>query len=150
MTVARFLSRIRRTTWRQRLALAEAVILLALASLAIRLLPFRTLMAPLGRPARTDSNAKRRAERSIEARWAVRAAAPLLPWRIVCFQKGVALHLMLRRRGVASILHYGVAQSREEGVRAHVWVSAEGVDLIGGAEAREFTCLATFPAVPAL
>jgi hypothetical protein len=149
MSTARLISRLQLTTWRQRLLLAEAVLMLAGASLAIKLLPFRTLMAPLGRPARIDPDAKRRAMRTVEARWGVRAAAPFLPWRIVCFQKGVALHLMLRRRGVPSILHYGVAQAGEDGIKAHVWVSAEGVDLIGGAEARGFTCLATFPAATA-
>jgi hypothetical protein len=80
-------------------------------------------------------------------RWAVEACARRLPWRIVCFQKGVAVHRMLLRRGIPSTLHYGVAQDKERGLSAHVWVSCNGDPVIGGEEAIGYTCLATFPAV---
>jgi hypothetical protein len=76
---------------------------------------------------------------------AIRSAAPRLPWRTVCFQQGVALHWMLRRRGVASRLHYGVRQDRENGLTAHVWVSIDGANVLGGENASDFSCLATFP-----
>jgi len=61
--------------------------------------------------------------------------------------RGLAVHVMLRRRGIASFLHYGVAQS--DALKAHVWVSAAGRDVIGGEEAAGFTRLATYPPVPA-
>ena len=64
----------------------------------------------------------------------------------MCFQRGLALHLMARRRGVASVLHYGVAQDPAEGLAAHVWVSVDGHTVIGGEQAPRFTCLARFPA----
>jgi hypothetical protein len=52
---------------------------------------------------------------------------------------------MLRRRGIASVLHYGIAQGNDRGLRAHVWISADGRVVLGGAEAAEFTCVASFP-----
>jgi hypothetical protein len=54
---------------------------------------------------------------------------------------------MLQRRGVQTILHYGVAQNPERGLAAHVWVTHRGEAIIGGEEAPNFTCLATFPAI---
>lgn len=132
-----------------RLILLEALVTLALASGAIRLVSFRRIAATAGswegggeRPQPQDETIRR-------ARWAIDAWASRVPWRVVCFQKGLAIHLMLRRRGIASVMHYGVAQNLAKGLSAHVWVSAGGRDVIGGEEARGFTCLATFPAAGA-
>ena len=130
--------------------LGEALLSLAAASLAIRLLPFRRtaeLMAgSAGRASPLDPAARDRIAN--RCRWAVAYLADRVPWRAVCFQRGLALHWMLRRRGIPSTLHYGVAQGGGggEGLRAHVWVSAGERVLMGGEEAPKFACLATFPA----
>ena len=50
---------------------------------------------------------------------------------------------MLHRRGVASQLHYG-AKLEQRGMKAHVWVTVRGEDVIGGREAVGFPCLATY------
>lgn len=122
--------------------LAEALAALALASLAIAFLPFRRVAAfasPTARePARVDSEIVRRARSAITG-WSRR-----VPWRTVCFQKGLALHWMLRRRGIPSVLLYG-ARRDGEGLAAHVWVDVGGETVIGGEEAPSFACLARFP-----
>jgi hypothetical protein len=127
--------------------LAEALATLALASIAIRLLPFRKVAAAAsdhGRDARgTDPETVQRVA------WAVRAWANRVPWRTVCFQKGLALHLMLRRRGIASVLLYGVSPRVDDKLAAHVWIDVGGETVMGGAEAPRFACLARFPAEPA-
>lgn len=126
--------------------LAEALAALALASLAIALLPFRRVAAaasaPVRKPARSDPEAVRRA-RSAVIGWSRR-----VPWRAVCFQKGLAVHWMLRRRGIPSVLLYG-ARRDGEGLAAHVWVDVDGKTVIGGEEAPSFACLARFPPDPA-
>jgi hypothetical protein len=53
---------------------------------------------------------------------------------------------MLRRRGIASVLHYGAAQRPEKGLSAHVWVSVGSRIVTGGGEAPRFVRLASFPA----
>ena len=127
--------------------LGEAVAALARASVAIRLLPFKRVAAAAARETGAVSAADPAAVR--EACWAVEAAARRVPWRTVCFQKGLALHWMLRRRGVASVLHYGVGKALEgDDIAAHVWVSVGGEIVIGGEEAPRFACVATFPAAP--
>jgi hypothetical protein len=124
--------------------LAEALPALVLASLAVKLAPFRRVAAAASRPGHGGG---RPADEAFlrKARWAVEAWARRVPWRTVCFQKGLALHFLLRRRGVASVLHYGVAQDGGKGLRAHVWVTVGGRAAIGGEEAPAFTCVATFP-----
>jgi hypothetical protein len=145
MTAA--LRRLRRLSWPQRLLLAEALMTLAAVSLAIKLLPFRSVVRMASRLDQPrPGNKARRAWLIGEGRWSVEAVACRVPWKAVCFQRGLALHVMLRRRGVPSVLHYGVANTMEKGLAAHVWLTADGKTIIGGEEADAFTCLATFPA----
>jgi hypothetical protein len=119
------------------------------ASLAIRALPFRKVVGSAVRAIRPEELSPASKKVAVErAAWAVEACARLLPWRIVCFQKGLAVHWILQRRGLQTTLHYGVAQDPERGLAAHVWVTHSGEAIIGGEEAQNFTCLATFPADP--
>src|SRR4051812_31096244 len=138
------LPRLDRLTAHDWLLAGEALASLAWASLAIAFLPFRKVaeMAS-GAPARPGADLEAGLPRRI--RWAVDAWGRRVPWRAVCFQRGLAAHRMLRRRGYDSVLHYGVAQQEQKGLQAHVWVSLDGEAVIGGEEAPEFTCLATFP-----
>lgn len=124
------------------LLLAEALTALTLASLAIALLPFRKVAAAASvrgpEKAGVDSEMVRRVRGAIQG-WGRR-----VPWKAVCFQRGLALHWMLRRRGIPSVLLYGV-RHRDDGLAAHVWVDVDGVTVIGGEEAPTFACLARFP-----
>jgi hypothetical protein len=131
--------RLRPSDW---LLLAEALAALALASLAIALLPFRRVAAAASAPARRT--APRDPELVRRVRWAVQAWGRRVPWRAVCFQRGLALHWMLRRRGVRSVLLYG-ARREGDGLAAHVWVDVDGATVIGGEDAANFACLARFP-----
>lgn len=150
MGMSKSFRRWRELDWRARAVLGEAGLFLAVASLAIHLFPFRRVVAVAARRPSRPAPAPAAAARATEqARWAVEAMGRRLPWRIVCFQKGLALHMMLRRRGIASLLHYGVGQDTARGLTAHVWISTEGRIVIGGEEAPSHRCLATFPAAQA-
>lgn len=141
-----FPSRPARLGWHDAPLLLEALAMLAGASAAIRLLPFRRVAAAAGTWGRSTRRAPPDVGRTVRA---VEAWARRVPWKAVCFQQGLALHLLLRRRGVRSVLHYGVRQSPGEGLAAHVWVSVGGHPVIGGGEAPRFQCLARFPATGA-
>ena len=125
---------------RKKRLVTEAMATLLSASAAIRFLPtrrvFRLAARPLG------------AKKAVDIRdvvWAIEAVAARVPWTTVCFQKGLALQTMLRRRGIDARLHYGVGFDSSRAIRAHVWVSAEGDIVIGGREAPDFQILATMP-----
>lgn len=129
-----------------KLVLAEALALLIVASAAIKLLPFRRTAALVKGPTDRGEPAAEEQRRLVaQCRWAVGIWADRVPWRAVCFQRGLTLHLMLRRRGIRSLLHYGVAQSEDEGLRAHVWVDVNGDVVLGGGEAPRFARVASFP-----
>ncbi|HYE27119.1 MAG TPA: lasso peptide biosynthesis B2 protein [Allosphingosinicella sp.] len=124
------------------LLFAEALATLAVASAAIALLSFRRVAAAASAPARDGARSDAQTVRRV--RGAVQGWARRVPWRTVCFQRGLALHWMLRRRGVRSVLLYG-ARRDGDGLAAHVWVEVDGETVIGGEEAPNFACLARFP-----
>ncbi len=152
MSFASYLRRFRIMSGSERLLLAEATIVLTAASAAIRVLPFRRVVRAIaaspGDKHMADAEASK--EAILRTRWAIEACARVLPWRIVCFQKGLAMQWMLQRRHVPTRLHYGVRQDQQKGLSAHVWVTHQGEPIIGGEEADKHSCLATFPASEAV
>ena len=117
--------------------------LLAGASLAIRFLPFRALVRLMGRDRSWQGKAR---VNPAAVRLAIKRASVRLPWKIVCFQQGLAAHWMLRLRGVRSRLHYGIRPAGDR-LSAHVWVEAHGQVVIGEEEqGQEHHRVAVFPA----
>jgi hypothetical protein len=51
---------------------------------------------------------------------------------------------MLRLRGYGPTLHFGARNDPGSGPIAHVWVSLDSYDVVGGEEAQDFVVLATF------
>lgn len=122
--------------------LAQAVVTLAAVSMVLRVMPFRRAIRFGSVPLRP-----RRPKRTLadDAAWAVRAATRRLPWRNVCIHEGLAMQRMLRRGGVDALLHYGAAHDGDGKLQAHVWVSVDGVAVIGGEVASRFREVAVFP-----
>jgi hypothetical protein len=122
--------------------LVEAGIAVLAASLAIRLAPFRTLAARISKGAGVAPYAD--AETAYWLRRAVMAWARRLPWRTLCFEQGLAAFALLRRRGLAATLHYGAMTQGGE-LKAHVWVTSGGVEVIGCENQEDYGLLARFP-----
>jgi hypothetical protein len=118
--------------------------MLAAVSLAIRWLPFRHVMAGAGWNGSAD-RASNHAATARRVRWAVDKVADAAPWRAVCFQRGLSVHWMLRRRGIPSFLHYGIDGQAPKGISAHVWVVLGGEPLIGGEDAARHACVMIRP-----
>ena len=79
-----------------------------------------------------------------EIGWAVAAAAPFMPFRSVCLQQAMAAHAMLRRRGIASVMHFGAGKSDEKPIDAHAWLDAAGVKVTGYPVATDLAELGCF------
>jgi hypothetical protein len=135
-----------RLSWQDRLLLLEAVFCLAGAGVAIALLPFRYIGVlaafPLCWPTPPEQARLITVRR---VRWAIITTAGRVPWRCLCFQRGLAAQFMLRRRGVPSVLYYGAAQDTQNGLFAHVWVRDGNIDVLGGEISSRFAMLTTFP-----
>lgn len=122
--------------------LSEAVLALGVGAFCLAFVPFRHVarhgVQSGGRPARTRDDI-------MPVRRAVRRAARNVPWRALCFEQALATHAMLRRRGISSVLHYGVARDGPgDALKAHVWVTSGEQMVVGGEVAGQFTELARF------
>lgn len=127
--------------WRRWLLL-EAFAVLFTARCALVLLPVRWIFRWLESPVRAapasasaDAAGPDRVER---VRWAVLTVARYGPVSFVCFPQALAAHAMLRRRGIGSIMHYGVRRSADRQLRAHTWLEVDHRMLLGGESALLF------------
>ena len=128
----------------KRALLVEATGAVCVASLAVKLLPFKKAIR-LGSRASVSACSTNPVDVLSDVRWAIDAATRNLPWNAVCIQRGLAVQWMLRRRGIDARLHYGLTNDDEKVLRAHVWVDALGETLVGGEEAADYVRVATFP-----
>ena len=139
------LLRFARLPWAEQRVAGEALAELAACSLAIARLPFARAIGfgavPVARRAPEPGAAEALAMRLCGM---IEALARRVPWKAKCFQQGLALQRMLRRRGVDARLHYGIA-TLDKGLAAHVWIAAGGRTVMGGAEAVKFREVAVFP-----
>jgi hypothetical protein len=79
-----------------------------------------------------------------QTRWAILTCARRLPWRAVCFQQGLAVQFMLRQRSIPSTMFYGAALEKPDQLKAHAWVRADDIDVIGCDIANRYTVVMTF------
>ncbi len=119
--------------------------MLLLASLAVAVLPFRQLTRTIGSGRTAESDTGSNIDEIVQA---IERAERRLPVRIVCIHKSLVAHWMLRRRGIASLVHYGIRPDIDT-LQAHVWVEADGRIVMGADESTSFARVATFPATRA-
>lgn len=138
------------TLWKHRGRVAEAMVLLTFAWIALHALPFRFVAPLLGqvRPPEdglgpTETPHERNT--ALAVRRALSAARRRLPWRNSCLVQTLAGRLMLGRRGVPSLARIGVA-SRPDLDPAHAWLIAAGVDVSGGSQAPSYAPISDFVA----
>ena len=131
------------------LLLLEACACLSAASVVIWCLPFRQIAAKAGRIQRVaiELDPHSHQKEISRIKWAVEAASVRMPWRTVCFQKGLAALILLRRRKLPAVLHYGIANLAEGRLGAHVWVTSQKLPVIGYEAASAFAQVATFPSM---
>ncbi len=136
-----------RVALKRRALCIEAALLLIAAKIALRLVPFARLARTFERPARGPELGGPQRERLIlEVRRAIFGAAHALPGRYVCFPRGIAAQIMLRRRGVSTTLIYGAATLPGRGLTGHVWVMDGENGVIGHKSADGYHVLARYGA----
>lgn len=121
--------------------MAEAVTCLALARLAVVLLPFRVLSRWLGVKRGETPDAVAADARTLGVGKAVARVAERTPWRSKCLEQAIAAKAMLRRRGVESTLYLGVAR---EPFGAHAWLRVGGLNVTGGQDVGRYAVVASF------
>jgi Transglutaminase-like superfamily len=151
--VVRKLRRFGQVGGRRRALLIEAAIWLLLARVALLAVPFPTLARRLGafvpptdeRVTLAGRDASLRdAQLAEEIGWATVRAARHVPFKAVCLPQAMAARIMLGRRGVASVLHFGAAKGRDRPIDAHAWLDAAGIEVTGYPVAGQFAEIACF------
>lgn len=127
-----------RTAWPKRALVAEACVRLALAETRLRLFPLKrqglrdlvpAAHSPSVEPTAGGGQAERQA--ALDVGWAVTRIAGYFPSSAMCLAQALAARAMLRRRGIGSVLHVGVARSEAAPFEAHAWLDAAGVEVTG-------------------
>jgi hypothetical protein len=133
----------RRRSLQEWLLLIEAGSWLLLARAALRLIPVARIVRWIRRPMRKTVSGSVTAVVE-QCRWAVTAFSRNAPVRLVCFPQALALHAMLRRRGLSSEVLYGAARLEGGELVAHAWLRWDGVVIVGGETAGSFSVLDTW------
>lgn len=155
--IRRLLLRFRQIDNRRRVLLIEAVAHLLAARLALIFIPFPRLAAHIGtfvppsdpRVMQVKTGAADGQTRlAADIGWAVTRAARYLPFKAVCLPQAMAARAMLKRRRVASVMHFGAAKNAQKGadkpLDTHAWLDAAGVEVTGYPIAENFAEIACF------
>ena len=149
--IRRLLVRLGQIGQRRRALVAEAVLCLLAARLALTFVSFPRLARRLGRfvppdEARRlgDSPTAQKVQGATDIGWAVTRAARYVPFKAVCLPQAMAAQAMLKRRGIASIMHFGATRGREKPFDTHAWLDAVGIEVTGYPVAAQFAEIACF------
>jgi Transglutaminase-like superfamily len=151
--IRRLLLRFGQVGNRRRALLAEAVACLLTARLALVFVPFPRLARHLGTfvpptdarvAAAQTATRQDQVQRAEEIGWAVTHAARYVPFKAVCLPQAMAARVMLKRRGVNSVMHFGAAKGQDKPLDAHAWLDAAGVEVTGYPVAENFAEIACF------
>jgi len=123
----------------RRVLLAEAVLGLLVARFLLSFVSFPqlarrfgTLVTPtdprLTKVVDADPDQARIAQ---EVSWAVTRAARHAPFKAVCLPQAMTAQAMLKRRGIASVLHFGGLTGEAKSLDSHAWLDAAGVQVTG-------------------
>jgi hypothetical protein len=124
----------------RRALLAEAVLGLLVARFLLSFVSFPqlarrfgTLVTPTDRhiSSTTHSNPEQQIWIAKEVSWAVTCAARYVPFKAVCLPQAMAARAMLKRRGIASVMHFGAARGQTRPLDSHAWLDAAGVEVTG-------------------
>ena len=128
----------------ERVLLPEAALALVVARLIIGTLPFRFAVR-FYRLQRGTALALAEDEKASQIGWAVRAVASRTPWTSTCLMQSLAGAVLLRRRGLGSTVHLGVARaSSTAALEAHSWLICGDQVLTGAAGRERFTSVAAY------
>lgn len=132
---------------------AEAWLFLAMARSLIFFVPFRKLLPVLGRTVNQEEAKKMVFNQTASwdslnaVRLSIRRASHKSPWRTKCFEQALAARMMLRRRGVWSVVFFGVNKYPSDcskKLTAHAWLMCSGMSVTGGGDNSMYTVVGCF------
>lgn len=122
-----------------RARVAEAMVLLLMAKFLVHVVPLRWWRRSLGE-VRNSAGSTVNADTAIPVVSAVNRAALRLPGDYVCLPRAMTVQWMLRRRGIASALVFGIARDMKQGQLhdLHAWIEVGDNIVIGATPERSY------------
>lgn len=132
-----------------KLAYCEAVLLLTVAQVLIKALPYAWWSRSLGPVVRSPprSNFLAAPQTACAVGAAVETVARNLPWDVVCLPRAMAAKWMLERRRIPSTLFVGSRTLRgatSNRLALHAWLEAGSTMVTGGEIANDFHIVAQY------
>jgi len=124
----------------ERFLLGQAWVLFLLADLALRILPFKTLLALLQQLRKSEGPAVVGPPSVARLVWLVDVAGRFTPVNVTCLKQALVLSWILGRRGIATTLRIGVCR-QDRGIEAHAWLEREGEVILGVPEPASYALL---------
>jgi hypothetical protein len=129
----------------ERLCTCEAALFLLTVRIALAMLPLPRALRLCGLAQDMMKTGQVDAAQAALVGRAVARAARHVPFRAVCLQQAFAALLMLRRRGLAGSVHFGLHRDGGE-LKAHAWSRCGELPVTGAGAARSFAVVAEFRA----
>lgn len=141
----RRLNHLKKLSWKDRVILTEATLMLGVARFMIKTLSFRRVRRLTGKP--EDKTARNRLpdekDQIMNIGQILEKASRNLPWECRCLAQAIAGKYMLARRNIASTIYVGVARD-EKGLASHAWLKCGELCVTGGKEKDHFTVITDF------
>lgn len=129
----------------ERQCTCEAAMLLLVVRIALAVLPLPRALRLFGIAQGASGSGRIDPDQATLIGRAVARAARHVPFRAVCLQQAFTALLMLRRRGLAATVHFGLLRAGSE-LKAHAWSRCGEVPVTGVAAASGFTPIAILAA----
>lgn len=136
-------------SWADRWLLVEVLLLLGLARLTLKIVPFRRIAQHLGE-LQVETSAEEAPDRLAQAQriaLAVSRISPHTPWISNCFPQALTAKFWLRQKRIPSTLYLGVALNKEDAetqMEAHAWLRCGGMYVTGGKGDERYAVVACF------
>lgn len=127
----------------QRKLLLEASLYLIVIRLVLVFIPFKYISLYLNKEiTKYDISGEKLIPDIV---WAINKATKFLPVRLVCFPRGIATYIIMRKCGLNAQLFYGVSHIPNENLEGHVWVMYKNTKVIGCEQIENYTILMSYP-----
>jgi hypothetical protein len=104
---------------------AEAWCLLALARMMLVFVRFKNIVALMQYKREREMPDAKRAVILSAIKLAIARACVRSPWRTKCFEQALAAKMMTRRRGLPSVIYFGVKKETDnDKIQAHAWLKS--------------------------
>jgi hypothetical protein len=124
---------------------AEAWLLLAISRLLLVIAPFKKIVSLMQFKGTNPVPDDKRLECLPRIQLAIARASTKSPWRTKCFEQALTAKMMTRRRGLPSVIYFGVKkETGSEKIDAHAWLKCGDFVVTGWQRMNSYTVVAEF------